>query len=91
MLDDPDGEREDALYQDSLTTEQHTSAALSQWAAAYGEEDPKSAWILTPYDIWMKNPHYSGPPVPHPEDDDFRDQEEGPLQRVDRDELEDPF
>ena len=91
MLGDPDREREDALYQDSLTKAQHTSAALSQWATAYGEEDPQSAWILTPYDIWMKNPHYRGAPVPHPEDDSFHDQEEGKSKTVEPDDLEDPF
>lgn len=25
-------------------------------------------WILTPFDVWMKNPFYTGPAVPHPED-----------------------
>lgn len=91
MFGDPDREREDALYQDSLTTAQYTSAALSQWASAYGKENPSAAWIATPYDSWMKNPHYQGPPVQHPEHDDFRDGEEGLTTPVESDNCDDPF
>lgn len=25
-------------------------------------------WLLTSHDIWVSNPHYFGPPCPHPED-----------------------
>jgi|SRR5215831_13041456 len=31
------------------------------------------AWLLHDYDVWVKNPHYVGPPVPHPEDEAFYD------------------
>ena len=27
-----------------------------------------TAWILSPYDTWERNPFYSGPAVPHPDD-----------------------
>lgn len=31
------------------------------------------AWISTDRDVWHKNPYYVGPPVKHPEDDDYYD------------------
>ena len=34
-----------------------------------GQEYQDRAWILTHRDAWYPNPFYSGPPVPHPEDD----------------------
>ena len=33
-----------------------------------GQLHPDKAWLLSPYDTWHKNPFYSGPEVPHPED-----------------------
>jgi len=33
-----------------------------------GEQNPDQAWINTNRDVWHKNPHYQGPPVPHPEE-----------------------
>lgn len=45
--------------------------AMREYAANIGD-DPRyieRAWILTDYDVWVKNPHYAGPPQPHPEDD----------------------
>lgn len=44
--------------------------AVRQYASAYGAEQPDSAWILSPYDTWERNPFYNGPPVRHPEDYD---------------------
>lgn len=41
-----------------------------EFARNAGAETPSAAWILAPSDTWMKNPHYHGPPVPHPEDDE---------------------
>ena len=64
-----DEEREAALAQDAMTQGEYMSAALAQYAAAYGEADPTRAWVLTPYDTWERNPYYQGPPVRHPEDD----------------------
>ena len=32
-----------------------------------GEGRPQHAWICSDRDVWYKNPHYKGPPVPHPE------------------------
>jgi hypothetical protein len=43
---------------------------LMRWEAdAVGEHRPDHEWILTNYDVWVKNPHYKGEPGPHPEDD----------------------
>ena len=45
---------------------------LAEAHAAYpwqeGRYYPDRAWLLSPFDVWMRNPFYSGPPVPHPED-----------------------
>ena len=35
-----------------------------------GQRRPGDAWILTDQDVWVKNPYYRGPAVPHPEDQD---------------------
>ena len=32
-----------------------------------GEGRPQHAWICSDRDVWYKNPHYKGKPVPHPE------------------------
>ncbi|CAM3843394.1 hypothetical protein VRRI112168_02865 [Vreelandella rituensis] len=37
-------------------------------AAYIGEQRRDRAWISTSWDIWEPNPHYQGPPQPHPED-----------------------
>lgn len=46
-----------------------TSADLSDFAYCAGHFEPGSAWLLHDFDMWVKNPHYRGTPVPHPEDD----------------------
>ncbi len=40
-----------------------------------GCENRDCAWILTPYDVWIKNPFYEGPPARHPQDDRDGDDE----------------
>lgn len=45
--------------------------ACKEFAWNYGMDHPDKAWLLSDYDTWEKNPHYKGPPVPHPEDDDY--------------------
>jgi hypothetical protein len=42
--------------------------AVRQWAWAYGEERLDCEWILSDYDSWERNPHYTGPKGRHPED-----------------------
>lgn len=42
-----------------------------------GALHPNRAWIGTDRDVWHKNPFYTGPPVPHPDEglgDDWRTQ-----------------
>lgn len=40
-------------------------------AEAYerGAANPEAAYVLTGRGMWHNNPYYSGPAVPHPEDD----------------------
>ena len=38
-------------------------------ARELGELRPESAWICTDRDVWHSNPFYTGPAVPHPEED----------------------
>ena len=45
--------------------------AMAEYAFAVGDQALERAWILTDFDVWVKNPHYAGPPVPHPEADDY--------------------
>jgi hypothetical protein len=45
------------------------SEACKEYARNYGSDHPERAWILTDFDTWERNPFYSGPKVPHPEDD----------------------
>ena len=64
-----EAEKQEALYQESLSPAEWTRAAVDQYASVYGEEDTKAAWILSPFDTWEANPHYQGAPQPHPEAD----------------------
>ena len=41
--------------------------ALREYARNHGADQPDVAWILTPFDVWLPNPSYSGPRVRHPE------------------------
>lgn len=41
--------------------------AMKEYARNAGSERPEDAWILTPYDVWERNPFYCGPEIPHPE------------------------
>jgi len=47
--------------------------AMKEYASNAGQDRPDQQWILTPYDVWERNPHYSGPPQRHP-DDEFWEQ-----------------
>jgi hypothetical protein len=44
------------------------SDAVREWAWNAGAERPEQAWLLHDWDVWVKNPHYTGSDVPHPED-----------------------
>lgn len=41
----------------------------SEWAWRTGEKNPERCWLLSGYDVWVKNPHYQGVEQRHPEDD----------------------
>jgi len=43
--------------------------AMLEHAHNAGMDEPDRCWILTPFDTWERNPFYSGPTEPHPEDD----------------------
>lgn len=47
------------------------SESLSTWACYAGEDRPETPWLLHPCDVWVRNPHYDGPPAPHPEDEPY--------------------
>ena len=45
------------------------SEAVSEYAWNHGETVPDQEWLLHDYDVWVRNPHYTGEKGPHPEDD----------------------
>jgi hypothetical protein len=59
-------------------TKATTAQAVNEWAHNVGYEDcyKDSQWILSSYDSWERNPHYSGPEQAHPEDDSYLCQNE---------------
>ena len=40
--------------------------AMQEYATNIGGEFPDQAWLLTSYDVWVRNPAVVGPAVPHP-------------------------
>jgi hypothetical protein len=67
-----------------------TGAEIAQdmrnYADIEGAEHPERAWIAHPSldMLWARNPHYRGPPVPHPEEYDYADEPEVLLDDVER-------
>lgn len=51
-----------------------TYTSEAEWdraeAREQGAERPDLAWVCTSRDVWHRNPFYTGPAVPHPEDFD---------------------
>ncbi len=47
--------------------------AITEFAYNSGMDMPGVPWILTPFDVWVLNPHYTGKPVPHPDEAMFFD------------------
>jgi len=45
------------------------SESLAEFAFNAGMDRPDRCWLLDTRDVWVRNPHYVGPDVPHPEDD----------------------
>ena len=48
------------------TPQQEANEEMKQ---IFGMENPDKQWVLTDYDVWERNPFYSGPEQQHPEDD----------------------
>lgn len=44
--------------------------AMEEQRFIFGQENPEAEWILTSWDVWVKNPYYNGPSGRHPEDDE---------------------
>jgi hypothetical protein len=61
---------------DHLATPQES---VTEWAYNAGEDMSDRAWLLHDWDVWVANPHYVGPKVPHPEDEGFYDEVYGPF------------
>jgi len=57
-------EREEAEFVPSTDSEWDRADARQT-----GSENPEQAWVLTDRDVWHRTPFYTGPAVPHPEDD----------------------
>lgn len=53
------------------------SDAVREHAENVGRERRDIAWILDPRDVWVRNPYYRGPAVPHPDDDVAPDHYDG--------------
>ena len=55
------------LREDSHDAMATKTDACREYARNVGMDRPEQPWILTDYDTWERNPHYTGPPAPHPE------------------------
>jgi hypothetical protein len=42
-----------------------------EYVRNYGMDHPGRAWILSPRDVWYRNPSYVGPTVSHPDDEEY--------------------
>jgi hypothetical protein len=49
------------------------SEAVAEFGRNAGMDNPNRAWLLHDWDVWVANPYYVGPPVPHPESDEAYD------------------
>lgn len=45
------------------------SESLAEFAHNAGMDNPDRCWLLDSRDVWVRNPFYTGPEEPHPEDD----------------------
>jgi hypothetical protein len=43
--------------------------ASREYAENAGADRPEREWILSPFDTWERNPHFTGTPGRHPEAD----------------------
>ena len=49
--------------------------AVREWVWNVGQDRADQQWILSDYDTWERNPHYTGPDQGHPEDEHYEDEE----------------
>jgi hypothetical protein len=57
------------MNEDEYTNYGTEQDRVDQYTYVYGAERADEQWILSPYDTWERNPHYTGPDQGHPEDD----------------------
>jgi hypothetical protein len=57
------------MFEDAPDHTATGSESLLEFAHNAGSDHSDRAWLLDPRDVWVANPFYQGPPVPHPEDD----------------------
>lgn len=56
------------MFYELLSQGEYMSAACCEYANNVGAENPNKEWILTYFDTWVRNPHYTGEPGQHPEE-----------------------
>ena len=59
-------EEYEAVLNDRVATD---AEAMQEMAYNMGGNYADMAWMLDHRDVWVRNPHYTGPDVRHPEDD----------------------
>lgn len=57
------------FYDEEFGPKATPSEAVAEYGRNAGMDNPDRAWLLHDFDVWVRNPFYTGPPVPHPEDD----------------------
>jgi hypothetical protein len=55
---------------------------IREFAWIVGAEVPDTPWLLSDYDVWVENPHYTGPKARHPEDYDYEEGDQFSAQEV---------
>ena len=50
-----------------------TDHAITEWARKCGSDPHRIGrqWLLTDYDTFVRNPHYTGSALPHPDEEDY--------------------
>jgi hypothetical protein len=59
-----------AIMDEMMSRPATQGEAAREYGANAGADQPERQWILTPWDTWERNPHYTGPDQGHPEYDD---------------------
>ena len=68
------------MYSQAQEEQDFMVSSISEFAQSeahfLGGRWPDREWLLTDQDFWIRNPHYTGKPGRHPEDDHY-DEEVG--------------